>query len=64
MMALVSRSAMRMSYSLCRFNQKRDSMPKNSPRRSVVSATIGRLPFTSSLMRLGDERLGLTRAAR
>ena len=33
MAALVSRTAIRMSYSLCRFSQKRGSMLKNGPRR-------------------------------
>lgn len=34
-------------------------MPKNSPRRSAVSAVTGRVPCTSSLMRLGWRPLAL-----
>lgn len=43
-----------MSYSDCRFSQNLGSMPKKIPSRSAVSAVMGRWPFTSSLIRLGE----------
>ena len=52
--AVTSRVAIRTSYSVCRFSQKRGFMLKNSPNRSAVSAVTGRVPCTSSLIRLGD----------
>ena len=51
--AVNSRVATRISYSACKFSQKRASMLKNNPSRSAVSAVIGRCPLTNSLIRLG-----------
>ncbi len=46
-----------MSYSDCRFSQNRGSMPKKIPKRSAVSAVMGRRAFTSSLIRPGGKSM-------